>query len=71
MYIPTSADDGTVNIGLKMVGVPACRVVVDMAFWALEILLSSSVQKMKRLKTERGERNMIGSGWRSLKQPIA
>lgn len=54
MYIPKSADDGTVKIGLKVVGVPACEV-VEVGFWALENLLSCRVQKMKRLKTERGE----------------
>ena len=31
MYIPTSAEDGTVNIGLKVVGVPALGVVVRVA----------------------------------------
>ncbi len=71
MFVPKSADDGTVNIGLKLVGVPACEVVVGMASCALVILLSCSVIKMKRLKMERGDWNMIGSGWRSLKQPTA
>ena len=32
MYIPTSADDGTVNSGLKVVGVPTSELVVDITF---------------------------------------
>ena len=31
MYIPTSADDGTVNIGLKVVDVAASGVAVEVA----------------------------------------